>query len=144
MSSPPQDEIQARSLRDPEAFWAHQAQQLHWHVKPSRALALTTRKLKSGVSYPSFSWFPDGEISTSFNCVDRHVRSGHGSSIAIIWDSPVTGTKMKYTYDELLSEVGTLAGVLQEEGVKKGDVVLVYSKNRTTSSEAQADCTKCR
>ncbi|KAL2055396.1 hypothetical protein ABVK25_004204 [Lepraria finkii] len=66
------------------------------------------------------------EISTSYNCVDRHVKNGNSNSTAIIWDSPVTGGKEKYTYNRLLSEVETLAGVLREEGVRKGDVVLVY------------------
>lgn len=90
-------------------------------------MALSTKKLPSGISHPSFSWFPDGEISNSYNCVDRHVKNGNGESTAIIWDSPVTGSKEKYTYSQLLSEVETLAGVLREEGVKKGDVVLMYS-----------------
>jgi len=122
-----QDEIQSLSLRDPEAFWSHQAAQLHWHKKPSRALRTTTRKLANGVSHPSTTWFPDGEISTSYNCVDRHVESGNGDATAIIWDSPVTGSKETYTYKQLLEEVEVLAGVLREEGVRKGDVVLVYS-----------------
>ena len=53
--------------------------------------------------------------------------NGHGHSTAIIWDSPVTGCKERYTYAQLLQEMETLAGVLKEEGVQKGDVVLVYS-----------------
>lgn len=57
------------------------------------------------------------------------METGHGSSTAIIWDSPVTGSKEAYTYEELLVEVETLAGVLREEGVRKGDVVLVYSRS---------------
>ncbi|KAL6714687.1 hypothetical protein ACLMJK_008112 [Lecanora helva] len=121
-----QDEVQASSLRDPEAFWMHQAQQLHWHHKPSRALSLVTKRLSSDVEHRDFSWFPEGEISTSYNCVDRHVKGGNGAYNAIIWDSPVTGSKEKYTYNRLLHEVETLAGVLHEEGVRKGDVVLVY------------------
>lgn len=121
-----QDEVQAHSLRDPESFWTHQAQQLHWHKEPSRALALSTKRLSTGVVHPSFTWFPDGEISTSYNCVDRHVKNGNGDCTAIIWESPVTGTKEKYSYNQLKQEVGTLAGVLREEGVRKGDVVLVY------------------
>jgi propionyl-CoA synthetase len=60
--------------------------------------------------------------------VDRHVLAGNGDETAIIWDSPVTGTKTKTTYEELLKEVETFAGVLRDEGVKKGDVVLIYSK----------------
>ncbi len=122
-----QDEVQEQSLLDPETFWTHQSQQLHWHKRPSRALTRLTKKLSNGIDHPSFSWFPDGEISTSYNCVDRHVKNGHGTSTAMIWDSPVTGSKEKYTYDRLLQEVETLAGVLREEGVRRGDVVLVYS-----------------
>ena len=122
-----QDEAHAASLRDPESFWSHQADQLLWHKKPSRALRKSTRRLANGIEHPTYSWFPDGEISTSYNCVDRHVEGGNGDSTAIVWDSPVTGSKEKYTYKQLLAEVEALAGVLREEGVKKGDVVLVYS-----------------
>ena len=127
MSPHPQDIVQAHSLNDPESFWSHQADQLYWHKKPSRTLKTYTKTLSSGVSHPSFSWFPDGEISTSYNCIDRHVKAGNGSITALIWDSPVTGSKEKITYSQLLDEVETLAGVLRGEGVKKSDVVLVYS-----------------
>jgi len=123
-----QDQVQSHSLEDPESFWAHQAEQLYWHKKPSQILKKTTKNLPSGVSHSHWTWFPDGELSTCYNCIDRHVKNGHGDLTAIIWDSPVTGTKEKYTYKQLLIEVETLAGVLREEGVKKGDVVLVYSK----------------
>lgn len=143
MTLHPQDEVQTRSLRDPESFWAYQAQQLHWHKKPSRALSLSTKRLSNGVEYPSFSWFPNGEISTSYNCVDRHVKTGHGDSKAIIWDSPVTGKKETYTYNQLLREVKTLAGILREEGVKKGDVVLVYSMDFHLHQLLQAKLLKC-
>lgn len=122
-----QDEVQSLSLSDPEKFWSHQASQVHWHKPPSCAVKRTTRKLDNGIQHQSFTWFPDGEISTSYNCVDRHVNSGNGDATAIIWDSPVTGSKQRYTYRQLLDEVEVLAGVLREEGVRKGDVVLVYS-----------------
>ena len=127
MSPHPQDIVQAHSLSDSEAFWLHQADQLCWHSKPSRALRNYTKSLSNGISYSSFSWFPDGEISTSYNCIDRHVKSGNGNTIAIIWDSPVTRRQEKITYGQLLANVETLAGVLREEGLEKGDVALVYS-----------------
>jgi propionyl-CoA synthetase len=122
-----QDEVQRDSLANPEAFWSRQAENLHWHKKPSRALKSTTKVLPGGISHPHWSWFPDGEINTSYNCIDRHVEAGNGDHLAIIWESPVSGSKEKYTYKQLLHEVETLAGVLREEGVRKGDVVLIYS-----------------
>ena len=121
-----QDEVYEHSLRDPESFWAHQAEQLSWHKRPSRTLLRKRKHLKSGVEHAHWSWFPDGEISTAYNCVDRHVAAGNGDRDAIIWDSPVSGSKQTYTYNQLLDEVEVLAGVLQEAGVNKGDVVIVY------------------
>jgi Acetyl-coenzyme A synthetase N-terminus/AMP-binding enzyme len=132
-----QDEVQSSSLGDPESFWAHHAEQLHWHKLPSRIIQQTTKKLPSGTNHGHWTWFPDGEISTVYNCIDRHVNNGQGDNVAIIWDSPVTNKKEKYTYNQLLDEVVTLAGVLREEGVKKGDVVLVYSKETCQSSHGK-------
>ncbi|KAJ0387822.1 hypothetical protein COL922a_001373 [Colletotrichum nupharicola] len=122
----PQDEVLRHSLEDPEGFWSHQAEHLHWHKKPTSTLKITKKTLKSGVTHDSWEWFPDGEISTCFNCVDRHVHDGKGDAPAIFYDSPVTGTKQTLTYKQLLDEVEVFAGALREEGVKKGDVVLVY------------------
>ncbi|KAJ5151023.1 uncharacterized protein N7482_010275 [Penicillium canariense] len=122
----PQQSAHAHSLADPESFWAEPASRLHWHKTPSRALSRRTKTLPSGAQHEHWSWFPDGEISTSYNCVDRHVHAGHGEDIALIWESPVTETVEKYTYARLLDEVEVLAGVLREEGVRKGDVVIIY------------------
>lgn len=121
-----QDIAYAKSIQDPEGFWSQQAQQLHWFRRPDRALERVTRTLPSGTTHESWSWFPGGEINTCYNCVDRHVDAGFGDENAIIWDSPVSGNKERYTYAQLKYEVETLAAVLMEEGVQKGDVVLVY------------------
>jgi propionyl-CoA synthetase len=126
MGSHVQDEVHAESLRDPESFWMKHAKHLHWHKTPTRALETTTKTLPSSASHPHWSWFPNGEISTCYNCVDRHVISGNGAKLAIIWESPVTGEQEKFTYRQLLIEVEILAGVLREEGVRKGQVVLIY------------------
>ncbi|KAH8670996.1 AMP-binding enzyme [Xylariales sp. PMI_506] len=122
----PQDEVYSRSLKDPESFWAHQAEQLHWHKKPDSVLTRSTKTLKSGDKHPHWDWFSGGKISTCYNCVDRHVLAGNGDKPAIFFDSPVSKTKQTITYSQLLDEVEVLAGVLRDEGVKKGDVVLVY------------------
>ena len=137
MDSHPQDEVHHHSLTDPESFWGHQAEHLYWHKKPSCVLAWTTKELKNGVTHDHWEWFPDGEISTCYNCIDRHVLAGRGDCPAILYDSPVTNTKQRYTYKQLLDEVETFAAVLREEGVKKGDVVLVYSRSRHVSDCAQ-------
>jgi len=126
MAPHPQDVAYETSIKDPSKFWAHQAKQLTWHTSPSTAFRRTTKQLKAGVSHASWTWFPEGEISTSYNCIDRHVEAGHGDQTAIIWDSPVSGSKEKISYAQLQEDVATLAGVLREEGVKRGDTVLVY------------------
>jgi len=128
--SPPnnvvQDAVQSRSLSDPSQFWDQHAKQLYWHKPYSAVLRQEQKRLPDGTTHRHWSWFPDGEISTTYNCVDRHVEAGNGDKLAMIWDSPVSGSKEKYTYKQLLDEVEVLAGVLREEGVKKGDVVLIY------------------
>ncbi|KAF5019039.1 hypothetical protein F66182_8960 [Fusarium sp. NRRL 66182] len=121
-----QDEVLRHSLENPEDFWQHQAEHLHWHKPFSSIIQSTQKTLSNGVTHDSWEWFPDGEISTCYNCVDRHVLDGHGDSIAIYFDSPVTNTKEQYTYRQLLHEVETLAGALREQGVNKGDVVMLY------------------
>jgi len=121
-----QDEVQSHSLSAPESFWDHHAKHLHWHKPYSSVLSQQPKKLKDGTEHPHWSWFPDGEISTTYNCIDRHVEAGNGDKLALIWDSPVSNSKQKFTYKQMLEEVEVLAGVLREEGVKKGDVVLIY------------------
>jgi propionyl-CoA synthetase len=71
-----QDRVYQRSLEDPEAFWRKQSEYVHWHKKPKRALERKTKTLKSGIKHDHWSWYPEGEISTTFNCVDRHVING--------------------------------------------------------------------
>jgi len=128
-----QDEILQRSLQNPEDFWVQQAEHLSWHKKPESTLRMAERMLQSGAVHPTWEWFPGGEISTCYNCVDRHVEAGNGDQVAVYYDSPVTATKERYTYKQLLGEVETLAGALREDGVKKGDVVMLYSECTTTS-----------
>lgn len=127
-----QDAVLRHSLENPEEFWAHQAEHLHWHTKPSTILGRSHKSLgddADNASHDTWEWFPDGEISTCYNCVDRHVLAGRGSEVAIYYDSPVTGVKESYTYEQLLDHVEVLAGALREEGVRKGDVVMLYSKS---------------
>lgn len=121
-----QDAVHRASLSDPDKFWAHHADRLHWHKRYSTVLKRSRKTLADNITHDHWSWFPDGDISTAYNCIDRHVTAGNGKRNAIIWDSPVTSSKQHFTYDDLLEEVETLAGIMREEGVQKGDVVLIY------------------
>lgn len=123
-----QDDVHQQSLKRRDEFWTRQAELLSWHKKPSATVREYQQALQDGTSYPSWTWFPDGELSTCFNCVDRHVLAGHGDTLAICYDSPATNSKEKYTYSQLFQEVQVLAGALREEGVKRGDVVMLYSE----------------
>jgi len=111
-------EIYARWQRDPEGFWAEAAQAIDWYEKPQKIFDAS-----AGVYG---RWFTDGVCNTCFNAVDRHVARGRGNQAAIIYDSPVTGTKRTITYAELLGEVKTLAAILRDFGVAKGDRVILY------------------
>ena len=75
---------------------------------------------------PFYRWFPDGELNTCANALDRHVEAGRGDQAALIYDSPVTGTKRTYTYRELLDQTARFAGALRDLGVGKGDRVVIY------------------
>lgn len=75
-----QDEVYQWSREEPEKFWSTQAGHIHWHKEPVKALMRTTKELKSGVTHDHWSWYPGGEISTTYNCVDRHVFNGKSDS----------------------------------------------------------------
>src|ERR1700712_5771693 len=104
--------------RDPEAFWAQAAREIDWIEAPK-----TIFDASAGVFG---HWFPDAVCNTCWNALDRHVRDGRGEQAALIYDSPVTGTKRTYSYSELLDETARFAGVLRGLGVGKGDRVVVY------------------
>ncbi|MEA1834828.1 propionyl-CoA synthetase [Methylobacterium durans] len=111
-------EVYAASLADPETFWLTAARAIDWETAPSRAF-----DAEAG-SYGR--WFPDAHLNACHNAIDRHVAAGRGGQAAIIHDSPVTGTKRRITYAELQEEVATLAAVLSDLGVGKGDRVVLY------------------
>jgi len=112
------DEIYQRSLHDPDRFWAEAAQAISWHK--------TWDKVLDRRAAPFYRWFVGGELNTCYNAVDRHVETGRAEQLALIYDSPVTDTISRYTYRELRDQVALFAGVLQANGVGKGDRVILY------------------
>src|SRR5712692_10102344 len=74
---------------------------------------------------PFYRWFQGARLNTCWNALDRHIAAGRGGRTALIWDSPVTGQILRFTYRELLDRVARVAGVLVGLGVEPGDRVLI-------------------
>ncbi|MDR1877808.1 MAG: acetate--CoA ligase [Flavobacteriaceae bacterium] len=107
-----------RSILDPNAFWAEQAKSIKWFKEPSIIHSVGENGLDE--------WYKDGKVNMSYLCIDKHIEDGYGEETAIIYDSPVTQTKTKITYNQLKQKVEKLAGGLRKLGVEKGDVVIIY------------------
>lgn len=103
------------SIDDPSAFWLDAANALDWDVPPT-----------TGITHDDGAWFADGMLNLCHNAVDRHVVDGRGEATALIYESPVTGTKSTYSFAELKAEVAQLAGMLINLGVAKGERVIIY------------------
>ena len=103
---------------NPEGFWMKAAESIDWIKPPSKALW--------DDDSPFYEWFKDAKVNTCYNAVDRHVISGCGDQIAIIYDSPLTNKKSKTTYSELKSQVAAFAGGLAAKGIAVGDRVIIY------------------
>lgn len=112
------NEVYRRSIADPRAFWGEAADLIDWATAP-KVVVDDSRP-------PLYRWFADGELNTCVNALDRHVDAGHGDRTALIHDSAVTTEVIGYTYAELRDAVALFAGVLQAQGVAKGDRVIVY------------------
>jgi propionyl-CoA synthetase len=111
-------DIYQRAQRDPQGFWADAARAIDWY-EPARRVF----DPDAGVYG---RWFVGATCNTCHNAVDRHVAAGRGSQAALIYDSPLAGTKRTFTYADLLTEVSTLAAVLKDFGVGVGDRVILY------------------
>src|SRR4051812_3920618 len=111
-------EVYARSLADPEGFWADAARAIDWIAPADKvfdpAMGLYGR------------WFAGAVVNTCYNALDRHVAGGRADQVALIHDSPLANTISRLTYSELLKEVQTLAAIMQDFGVIKGDRVILY------------------
>jgi acetyl-CoA synthetase len=106
----------AKADADREAFWAEQAERLHWDTKWSRVLDWSEA--------PVAKWFVGGKLNVAYNCVDRHVESGHGDQVAIHWVGEPGDTR-DITYAQLKDEVSRAANALLSLGVTSGDRIAI-------------------
>ena len=124
----------AESQTDPEAFWARAADDIDWSKRWDKVF-----DAGEGVYG---RWFVGAECNTCYNCVDRHVERGRAEQVAIIHDSPITGSIRTITYAELLAEVTALAAILRARGVGKGDRVIVYMPMVPEAAIAMLACAR--
>lgn len=123
-----------RSLAEPEAFWAEQAEKLHWHQRWGKVL--------DDSNAPLYRWFAGGRFNTCYNALDRHVENGRADQAALIYDSPVTGTVRHYSYRELRDTVARFAGALRAQGVRQGDRVVIYMPMVPEAAVAMLACAR--
>ncbi|WP_239004111.1 acetate--CoA ligase [Nocardia panacis] len=109
--------IYDRAAADREGFWAEQADRLHWHTPFTQVLDWSEA--------PVAKWFVGGKLNVAYNCVDRHVRAGHGDQVALHFEGE-PGDSRALTYRDLLAEVSRAANYLTELGLNAGDRVAIY------------------
>ena len=112
------NKIYEQSINNPEKFWDEASNDIFWFKKPTKILNKSNP--------PFYKWYEDGATNTCYNALDIHIDQGNGEKIALIYDSPITGNKSKFTYKELQSKVSKFAGALKDQGVNKGDRVIIY------------------
>jgi acetyl-CoA synthetase len=111
-------ELYKRSVRDPDGFWLEAAKTMDWFSFPLKAT-------QGDFSRVNYSWYPQGKINASYNCLDRHLAK-HATKDAIIWAKDEPGEYQHISYLEVYEHVCRLANLLEAHGVKKGDRVCIY------------------
>jgi propionyl-CoA synthetase len=122
-----------RSIDQKEAFWAEQAQLIHWHKPPQRIL--------DNGRLPFVRWFSGGETNTCYNAVDRHLAT-RGDQKAIVWVSTEVNQTRSLTYRELAEQVNRYAAALRAEGVEVGDRIIIYMPMIPESLVAMLACSR--
>jgi len=111
-------EQQAKAHNSADSYWLEQSELVSWYKAPKNILSTNNNEWTD--------WYADGELNTSYLALDYHVEQGRGEQVALIYDSPVTGSKQTFTFLELTELVAKFADVLQKQQVVKGDRVLIY------------------
>lgn len=127
-------EIYSEAQQDPEGFWLEQAKRLSWFKQPTVGAEVK----KTGLA----DWFPDGEINASYLALDAQIAAGRGRQDALIYDSPVTATLQKFTFNELRDEVAKFAGVIKSLDVGRGDRVIIYMPMIPQAAIAMLACAR--
>ncbi|KZY06174.1 MULTISPECIES: propionyl-CoA synthetase [unclassified Sulfitobacter] len=119
---------------DPESFWLELAEDIDWVEPPKQALF--------DRGNDTYEWYADAKLNGCYNTIDRHVENGRADQVAIIHDSPITGTKSHVTFREMRDRIAALAGVLKAQGLAKGDRVVIYMPMIPEAIEAMLACAR--
>ncbi len=130
------EEMYARSLADPEGFWAEHGRRIDW-IKPYRRV----KKTSFAPGQVSIEWYGDGTTNVAQNCIDRHLAS-RGDKTAILWEGDDPNQSRRISYRELHTEVCRFANVLKAQGVHKGDTVTIYMPMIPEAAYAMLACAR--
>jgi acetyl-CoA synthetase len=131
------EKLYAKSVKNPEKFWAKQAKRIDW-IKPFSIV----KNCSFGYPDVSIKWYEDGTLNVSANCIDRHLKK-RGKKTAIIWEPDDPSAEARHiTYRELHREVCRFANVLKALGVKRGDPVTIYLPMIPEAAYAMLACAR--
>jgi acetyl-CoA synthetase len=116
-------EMYERSIKDPDGFWLEQAATLEWIKKPTKGRKYIWDTAAKKVEH---TWFEDGQLNVTVNCLDRHLKTKTRDKTAILWQGEPENDVVKLTYAQLHEKVCKFANVLKSFGIKKGDRVSIY------------------
>ncbi|MGZ5270384.1 MAG: acetate--CoA ligase [Ramlibacter sp.] len=120
--------------RDFEGFWARLARDNVRWTKPF------TRTLNES-NAPFYTWFEDGELNASANCLDKHMGTPVENKTAIVFEAD-DGAVTTVTYKELLARVCQFANALKAQGIRKGDRVIIYTPMTVEGVIAMQACAR--
>eukprot|EP00638_Chattonella_subsalsa_P003560 CAMPEP_0117741670 /NCGR_PEP_ID=MMETSP0947-20121206/5068_1 /TAXON_ID=44440 /ORGANISM="Chattonella subsalsa, Strain CCMP2191" /LENGTH=458 /DNA_ID=CAMNT_0005558005 /DNA_START=174 /DNA_END=1547 /DNA_ORIENTATION=+ len=132
----PYHEVYLQSLSSQANFWGSLSKSIQWFREPASEDILTNDENHIG------RWFKGGLMNTAYIALDYHVENGSGDTNAIIWESPVTKQRVEVSYQELRDEVAKFAGVLQAQGIGKGDTVMIYMPMHWKVAVAMLACAR--
>ena len=139
INAPEFNALYERSLREPEKFWLEQADTLEWFKKPTVAAKFIWDSAAKKIEH---TFFEDGQLNLTVNCLDRHVKTKLRDKIAIIWQGDGEDEVKRITYGELHADVCKFANALKSLGVKKGDRVAIYMPMIPEAAVAMLGCAR--
>jgi acetyl-CoA synthetase len=133
------EKMYKESIENSDGFWLEQAETLDWFNKPTKGLEYTWDTKGRKIEH---TWFADGKLNVSYNCLDRHLGTPNENKVAILWQGEAEDDVVKLTYKQMHTEVCKFANVLKSKGIKKGDRVAIYMPMVPELAIVMLSCTR--